>query len=69
MAHVLAPELSHYLADLHMRLPVNDKMELIMALDDIDGGTADDPIVDLHDRRVGEKPCKAIHNLMQEYAA
>lgn len=69
MFNVLSADFSRFLAQLHMRLSPNDKMELVMAMDDISGGTADDPIESLNDRRVKEKPRMAIQNLIQEYAA
>lgn len=68
MANVLSADFSRFLADLAQRLSPTDRMELIAAVDDIDGGTADDPIDSVHDERVDKKPRLAINRLIQNYS-
>lgn len=67
MANVLSADFSRFLADLSRRLSPVDRHELISAVNDIDGGTVEDPIHTVHDDRVADKPRKAINRLVQMY--
>lgn len=67
--NVLDADLSRHLGKLHDLCSPNDKMELVAAIDDIDGGTDEQPILTLDDSRVGDRPRTAIRQLESEYMA
>lgn len=65
--NVLSAEFSRDLADLANCCDPNDKVLLRLVIDDIEGGTAEDPIAGVDDPRVGEDQQNAIKYLQGRY--